>query len=181
MDSKQLICPTVSRSDDMISNNQGVRERYKCKSCKNIFTRKDNLKRHNKYVQCQKLQNTNSFIETNNQIESTNEKTYYIEDVVAKFEDDEDLNYICPILCFMNQPQEIMKWDKNSGEIFYLNNRISGANIFNLLTCTLTGNMDVVGLVQFCKGLNILSVPTHNLKSFKIKRFSKILNEDYKL
>ena len=59
----------------------------------------------------------------------------------------------------MNQPQEIMTWDKKSGEIVYMQHHIWGSNIIKLLKSTCAGQMNALGIVQFCRGLIILNVP----------------------
>ena len=177
MDSNQPINLTSLKSIDLNLNNQDVRECYTCKSCNILF----NLKRHNKYVQCQKVNRTKTSFETNkqnlHQTERTSEKIYDAKDVISMFED-HDLEYISPILWAMNQPQLILKWDRDSGEIFYLKCCIPGTNILKLLTCTLTGTTNVIGIVQFCIGLHMLSVLLYIFKHSRKKKILKALHED---
>ena len=42
-------------------------------------------------------------------------KTWNVDDIISTFEVN-DLEFLSPILWIMNQPQEIMTWDKKSGE-----------------------------------------------------------------
>ena len=56
-----------------------------------------------------------------------NKKTWNVDDIISTFEVN-DLEFLSPILWIMNQPQEIMTWDKKSGEIVYMQHRIWGSN-----------------------------------------------------
>ena len=87
-----------------------------------------------------------------------NEKTWNVDDIISAFEVN-DLEFLSPILWIMNQPQEIMTWDKKSGEIVYMQKRIRGSNIIKLLKTTCAGQMNALGIVQSCRGLIILNVP----------------------
>ena len=82
------------------------------------------------------------------------EKTWNVDDIISAFEVN-DLEFLSPILWIMNQPQEIMTWDKKIGEIVYMQKRIRGSNIIKLLKTTCAGQMNALGIVQFCRGLII--------------------------
>ena len=66
------------------------------------------MKRHNINVVCDKPV-----------AQHLNEKTWNVDDIISAFEVN-DLEFLSPILWIMNQPQEIMTWDKKSGEIVYI-------------------------------------------------------------
>ena len=95
-----------------------------------------------------------------------NEKTWNEDDIISAFEVN-DLEFLSPILWIMNQPQEIMTWDKKSGEIVYMQKHIQGSNIIKLLKTTCAGQMNALGIVQFCRGLIILSIPKNVFKTPK--------------
>ena len=50
-------------------------------------------------------------------------KTWNVDDIISAFEVN-DLEFLSSILWKMNQPEEIMTWDKKSGEIVYMQHRI---------------------------------------------------------
>ena len=91
-------------------------------------------------------------------------KTWNVDDIISTFEVN-DLEFLSPILWIMNQPQEIMTWDEKSGEIVYMQHRIRGSNIIKLLKTTCAGQMNALGIVQFCRRLIILNVPKNVFKT----------------
>ena len=100
-------------------------------------------------------------------------EAYNVDDIISKFEDYE-LEFLSPILCIINH-QEIMTWDKKSGEICYNNCRIRGSNIIELLKCIYEGNFRAVGIVQFYRGLNFLKVPEKYFQHPRMKEILKTL------
>ena len=98
-----------------------------------------------------------------------NEKTWNVDDIISTFEVNH-LEFLSPILWIMNQPQEIMTWNKKSGEIVYMQHRIRGSNIIKLLKTTCAGQMNALGIVQFCRGLIILNVPKKCIQNPKMKQ-----------
>ena len=72
------------------------------------------MKRHNINVVCDKPV-----------AQHLNEKMWNVDDIISAFEVN-DLEFLSPILWIMNQPQEIMTWDKKSGEIVYMQKLHSG-------------------------------------------------------
>ena len=135
-----------------------IRQIYPCKLCKSVFTRRDNLKRHN----------INVAYDTP-VAQHINKKTWNVDDIISTFEVN-DLEFLSPILWIMNQRQEIMTWDKKSGEIVYMQHRIRGSNIIKLLKTTCAGQMNALGIVQFCRGLIILNVPKKCIQNPKMKQ-----------
>ena len=135
-----------------------IRQIYPCKLCKSVFTRRDNLKRHNINVVCDTPV-----------AQHINKKTWNVDDIISTFEVNE-LEFLSPILWIMNQPQEIMTWDKKSGEIVYMQHCIRGSNIIKLLKTTCAGQMNALGIVQFCRGLIILNVPKKCIQNPKMKQ-----------
>ena len=67
-----------------------IRQIYPCKLCNSVFTRKDNLKRHNINVVCDKPVT-----------QHLNEKTWNVDDIISAFEVN-DLEFLSPILWTMN-------------------------------------------------------------------------------
>ena len=92
-----------------------------------------------------------------------------MDDIISAFEVN-DLEFLSPILWIMNQPQEIMTWDKKSEEIVYMQKRIWGSNIIKLLNTTCAGQMNAIGIVQFCRGLIFLNVPKKCIQNPKMKQ-----------
>ena len=135
-----------------------IRQIYPCKLCNSVYTRRDNLKRHNINVVCDKPV-----------AQHLNEKTWNVDEIISAFEVN-DLEFLSPILWIMNQPQEIMTWDKKSGEIVYMQKRIQGSNIIKLLKTTCAGQMNALGIVQFCRGLIILNIPKNCIQNPKMKQ-----------
>ena len=95
-----------------------------------------------------------------------NQKTCNVDDIISVFELN-DLEFLSPILWIMNQPQEIMAWDKKSGEILHMQHHIQGSNIIKVLKSTCAGQMNALGIVQFCRELIILNVPKNVFKTPK--------------
>ena len=99
-----------------------------------------------------------------------NEKTWNVDDIISAAFEVNDLEFLSPILWIMNQPQEIMTWDKKSGEIVYMQKRIRGSNIIKLLKTTCAEQMNALGIVQFCRGLIILNIPKKCIQNPKMKQ-----------
>ena len=163
MDSDDFFISTSANLNSSTRKNEKVTEGYPCKFCHIVFTRKDNLKRHNINVNC----------ERHNFGDGVNVETYNVDDIISKFEDYE-LEFLSPILWIMNH-QEIITWDKKSGEICYHNCHIRGSNIIKLLKCIYEGNFRAIGIVQFCRGLNILKVPEKYFQHPRMKEILKTL------
>ena len=163
MDSDDFFISTSVNLTSPKRKNEKVMKGYPCKFCHIVFTRKDNLKRHNINVNC----------ERHNSDDGVNVETYNVDDIISQFEDYE-LEFLSPILWIMNH-QEIMTWDKKSGEICYRNCRIHGSNIIELLKCIYEGNFRGIGIVQFCRGLNMLKVPEKYFQHPRMKEILKTL------
>ena len=73
-----------------------IQQIYPCKLCNSVFTSRDNLKRHNINVVCDKPV-----------AQHLNQKTCNVDDIISAFEVN-DLEFLSPILWIMNQLQEIM-------------------------------------------------------------------------
>ena len=95
---------------------------------------------------------------------------YDVEDVLKMF-DESELVYIHPIVKKMEKNPTTLNWDKETGEIVYELNAISGSNILDLLEDSLTGNINPIGKKEFYSGMSLLNVDGKYIKNFENKHF----------
>lgn len=99
---------------------------------------------------------------------------YNANDVLRSFKST-DLNYITQLIEACKNNQDILYWDLNSGEIFYMENRIEGSNISELLQDSLTDNLNPVAKMHFYGALAKLNIPVKCIKHQKNKELLKAL------
>ena len=96
---------------------------------------------------------------------------YDMADILKLF-DQHDLNYVQPILEKIERYEDILNWDKKSGEISFQNNIIPGSNIVEQLKDTLCGGLHPKAKTEFYMGLGSINL--------KAKYITNMSNTCYK-
>ena len=95
-------------------------------------------------------------------------------DILQSFNSSE-LKYIQPIIDEMQRHGDILTWDKQTGEVIFKLENISGSNIIELLKDTLTATLHPTGKMEFCRGLDMINIQPKYLKHSKNKALLNIL------
>ena len=98
---------------------------------------------------------------------------YGIDDVKEMF-DSCDLGYVEPILEKLERYEDILNWDKETGEILFEKKLISGSNIVELLRDSLNGGLHPKGKTDFYLGLGLINLKTKYIKNVKNKHLLQI-------
>ena len=82
--------------------------------------------------------------------------------------------YIKPILEKLERYEDILNWDKDTGEIIFENKLISGSNIVELLKDSLSGGLHPKGKMEFYLGLGMINLKAKYIKDRRNKYLLKI-------
>ena len=99
---------------------------------------------------------------------------YGIMEIKEMFDDPSDWTYIEPILEKLERYEDILNWDKDTGEIIFENKLISGSNIVELLKDSLSGGLHPKGKTEFYLGLGMINLKAKYIKDGKNKYLLKI-------
>ena len=98
---------------------------------------------------------------------------YDIDDVKEMF-DSCDLVYVEPILEKLERYEDILNWDKETGEILFQKKLILGSNIVELLRDSLSGGLYPKGKIDFYLGLGLINLKAKYIKNVKNKHLLQI-------
>ena len=99
---------------------------------------------------------------------------YATSDILQSF-DPSELKYVQPIMDEMERHEDILTWDKQTGEILYQLEKVPDSNIIELLKDTLTAHLHPIGKMEFYRGLDMMNVQTKYIKHSKNKAPLNIL------
>ena len=115
----------------------------------------------------QQQQDTNDFPmsddDFNSDASSEDNPDYDSYDILQGFQPDE-FKYLQPILTFMEEDSKTLTWDKHTGEIIFKNKPVKDSNVIELLKDSLTDNLQLVGKMEFYRGLVDLNVKSRYIK-----------------
>ena len=184
-----------------IGTNNGTNQ---CTYCKKVFSRKDNLTRHIKTVDCncfkektvqirkrksevrgkQNSKKSKLMSEAESESESESKSppstisahNFSVDKILAMFTDDEIEN-ITAIIWGILVYREKLTWDVKNGDIFFLKEWIENTNICDLLQSTITGEMEKKGIYKFYLGLGKMELPSSYLCHPNSKRYFHNVND----
>ena len=99
---------------------------------------------------------------------------YGIMEIKEMFDDPSDWTYVEQILEKLERYEDILNWDKDTGEILFQNKLISGSNIVELLKDSLSGGLHPKGKTNFYLGLGMINLKAKHIKDAKNKYLLQI-------
>ena len=98
---------------------------------------------------------------------------YDMVDILKLFDEDE-LNYIQPILEKIERYEDFLNWDKETGEIIFQSKVVPGSNIVELLKDTIKGGLHPQGKTEFYLGLGSINLKAKYIKNLRNKHLLQI-------
>ena len=99
---------------------------------------------------------------------------YGIMEIKEMFDDPSDWTYIEPILEKLERYEDILNWDKDTGEILFQNKLILGSNIVELLKDSLSRGLHPKGKTEFYLGPFMINLKAKYIKDGRNKYLLKI-------
>ena len=84
------------------------------------------------------------------------------------------IGHIEPILEKLERYEDILNWDKDTGEIIFENKLILGSNIVEFLKDSLSGGLHPKGKTEFYLGLGMINLKAKYIKDGRNKYMLKI-------
>ena len=99
---------------------------------------------------------------------------YGIMEIKEMFDDLSDWTYVEPILEKLERYEDILNWDKDTGEILFQNKLILGSNIVELLKNSLSRGLHPKGKTDFYLGLGMINLKAKYIKDAQNKYLLQI-------